>query len=279
MKNEKLIQITCLLVLLGRAIQHLFFDSPIRGILYSALLMKTPLGLFNINFNDYINSPNLDLYITRILLVIGLLFLILSLFFFYLKPFHQKIKNIAFYSATFLLIVVSFAYFKDKSFSVGQFFEYSSQMFLPLFFVIKKRSRKLFLQVIIAITFICHGLYAIGYYPIPGSFVQMIISTLNCSNQSAMFILKIVGLLDFLFAIGIFIPKLDKPFLLYGFVWGFITTFARIYTNFYSDFALSTFSYWLFEFLVRTPHFIIPFILFKIAKKHSYYLSTLQFKY
>lgn len=280
MKINQLIKYTCVLILLGRSVQHIFFDSPIRGLLYSPIIMEWPLSLFNIPFDTYINSPFLDERLNLSLLIIGLCFLISSIAFIFIDKFSKKIKISLVYFTVFLMTLVSFAYFKDKSFSIGQFFEYSSQMFLPLYFIIKeKRRRKLLLQLLIAITFICHGLYAIGYYPVPGNFMQMIISTFNCSNQSALLILKIAGLLDFIFAIGIFIPKIDKPFLIYGLIWGGLTTIARLYTNMYSDFLLSTFSYWLFEFLVRIPHFIIPLVILKFNTKYRVNLPKLLLKY
>lgn len=272
MKLEKFIQYTCSAVLIARAIQHLFFDSPIRGILYSPLLMKPILQLFNIPFNNYINSPSLDINVNLFLNGLGVTFLILGGAFIVYHQILPKIQKVVVFLSVFTLCFLSFAYFKDKSFSIGQFLEYSSQMFLPLFFIIKKHS-KLFLKLIIAITFFAHGLYAIGYYPVPAKFIQMVIMGFHCTNHTALNILKVAGVIDFIFAIAIFIPSLSKPFLLYGIIWGFFTAFARIYTNFYIDFAVSTFSYWLYEFIVRSPHFIIPFVLYPPINKHFVKLS------
>lgn len=273
LKLEKIIKHTCSLVLIARAIQHLFFDSPIRGVLYSPLLMKPFLQLFNIPFDNYINSPYLDNNVNLFLNGLGVAFLMLSAAFLIYPQMHPRIQKVVIFLSVFTLCFLSFAYFKDKSFSIGQFLEYSSQMFLPLFFIIKKYST-LFLKLIIAVTFFAHGLYAIGYYPIPAKFIQMVIMGFHCSNQTALTILKIAGIIDFIFAIAIFIPSISKPFLLYGIKWGFFTAFARIYSNFYIDFAVSTFSYWFYEFIVRSPHYIIPFVLYKQlmnnSLKHSY---------
>lgn len=272
-KTESIMKISLVLLLLGRAIQHLFFDSPIRGILYSKHFVNPVLQLLNINFNDYINSPNLDDSINTFLSTVGILFLILSVSTLFLNQFNPIIKKIILYFSCFMLVLVSFGYFKEKSLSIGQFFEYSAQLFLPLFFIIKKEKQVFFLKIIIAFTFFCHGLYAVGYYPIPANFVQMILSTSTLNNEQAFVLLHLVGLLDFLFAIAIFIPKLKIPFLWYGVIWGFLTSFARIYTNVYVDFFSSTLFYWIYEFLVRIPHFTIPLYLILVQKNNFSFLE------
>ncbi len=136
---EKIIQYTCFLVLLARAVQHLFFDSPIRGILYSPLMMKPILQFFNISFNDYINSSSLDNNVNLFLNGFGVLLFISAILFMFYHLTNKTVQKIIIYTASFLLTIIAFAYFKDKSFSIGQFLEYSSQMFLPLFFIIKKQ--------------------------------------------------------------------------------------------------------------------------------------------
>lgn len=267
-KAKSVIQITLVLLLLGRAIQHLFFDSPIRGILYSKHFVNPFLQLFNINFNDYINSPNLDDNINFFLQLLGVIFFILSILSIFLARFNATARKTIIYSTTFMLTLVSFGYFKEKSLSIGQFLEYSSQMFLPLFFVIVEKRIQLFLKIIIALTFICHGLYAVGYYPVPANFAQMIIAATSFDNSQTLVVLHLVGLLDFIFAVAIFVPKLEQPFLWYGLVWGFLTSFARLYTNIYIDFFSSTLFYWIFEFLVRIPHFTIPLYLILLKENN-----------
>ncbi|KJS04872.1 MAG: hypothetical protein VR77_10040 [Flavobacteriales bacterium BRH_c54] len=272
-KTETIIKITLVLLLLGRTIQHLFFDSPIRGVLYSKHFVNPILQLLNINFNDYINSPNLDDSINTVIIIIGILFLTLSGLTLLLYQLNNTAKKIVLYFSCFMLVLIAFGYFKEKSLSIGQFFEYSSQMFLPLFFLIKKQKQLFFFKLTIGITFFCHGLYAIGYYPIPANFVQMIISGTSFNNEQAFIFLHLVGVLDFIFAIAIFIPKIETPFLWYGVIWGFLTSFARIYTNVYVDFFSSTLFYWIYEFLVRIPHFIIPLYLILMKKNNLSFLK------
>jgi len=277
---NRIISISCFLMLIGRAYQHFFSDSPIRGLLYSPFIMKPFLALINTPFDFYINHPLLDERITLSLKLIGILLFFLSWCFLWIGIFPENVKRVVVYTSCFILMLVSFAYYKDKSFSIGQFLEYAAQMFLPLYFIIKERWLSIFLKSCIAITFFSHGLYAIGYYPIPGNFMQMIIVALKCNNETAFAILHVAGVLDFAFAIGIFIPKLTKVFLYYGLFWGFVTTFARLYTNFHIEFGLANFFYWAMEFLVRIPHFTIPIVLLiglRKSKKITCPQSTSKF--
>lgn len=264
---NRIISISCFLMLIGRAYQHFFADSPIRGLLYSPFIMKPFLSLTGVSFDSYINHPLLDERITLSLKLTGLLLFFLGWCFLWIGIFPENVKRVVVYISCFMLMLVSFAYYKDKSFSIGQFLEYAAQMFLPLYFIIKERWLSIFLKSCIAITFFSHGLYAIGYYPIPGNFMQMIIIALKCSNENALTILYVAGILDFVFAIGVFIPKLSRGFLFYGLFWGFVTTFARLYTNFHIEFGLANFSYWTMEFLVRIPHFTVPLVLLMNLRK------------
>ena len=56
----------------------------------------------------------------------------------------------------------------------------------------------LYLKIAIALTFSAHGLYAIGYYPQPGVFVDMLINILHFSETTAkdfLFVLCLGGLI------------------------------------------------------------------------------------
>ena len=64
------------------------------------------------------------------------------------------------------------------------------------------------LILLIAAVFIAHGLYAVGYYPIPGYFLGMVIDILGLTEQGARNFLLIAGILDFIGAFLIFLPKI-----------------------------------------------------------------------
>ena len=52
------------------------------------------------------------------------------------------------------------------------------------------------LKVAIALTFTCHGLYAVGYYPRPGKFIQMTMTILGTNKEASVIFLNI-GVCEF----------------------------------------------------------------------------------
>lgn len=172
------------------------------------------------------------------------------------------------------LIILAMLYMKNAFFSIGQFFEYTLQFLTPIFlFVLVNRKMKLehllfIFKIAIALTFTCHGLYAVGFYPRPVLFVQMTMTTFGCSEAFAHQYLSAVGYLDFIVAVLIFLPKKwSYPALAYCVFWGLLTTFARIVGNFYPEFWMDSLSKWTPETLYRFPHFLIPLAAMMILKK------------
>lgn len=275
MQNKHLIgwlRFAAFFLFIGRAWQHILYNGPYSTIYYS----NSMLGGFFRYFTgetefEYLSNPNLAVIYDKLNLFLGVLFIgaaVGVLFVNKRKSFFKLIVKIGGY----LLLLVAFGYFVEKKFAWGQFFEYSSQIAIPwlLLMAVKFKMKKRFLSVAklsLAITFICHGLYAIGYYPIPGSFMNMMINVFGMSNEQAILWLKVAGYADFIFAIGIFIPKVGKYFLYYGFLWGFATALARIVANVDGDFLNESLNQYTFEFLVRMPHFILPLILLKYRKE------------
>ena len=196
---------------------------------------------------------------------LGTLFLIAALSTIFISAKAHYLKW-PIYLGTLGLGVICFADFYAKNFYVGQLLEHAAQLTIPVFLisVTNKWNRQrlhLFMKIAIAITFIAHGFFAIGYYPQPGYFIDMMIKGLGVQENIARNSLIFFGLLDFLFAIAIFLPKIAKPALIYGVIWGFTTALARISTNFSFDFISNSLSQYVHEFLIRTPHFILPLIL------------------
>ena len=160
-------------------------------------------------------------------------------------------------------------YCKEKFFSIGQFFEYSIQFSTPIILYILTVKQKftsnliLFFKIIIALTFVCHGLYAVNYYPRPGLFMDMTMNILGLSETSAEYFLLAAGWLDFAIGIGVFLPfRYAKFVLIYATIWGFLTTISRIWAHVYFDFFVDSLNQWWFESAYRLPHFLIPLTLF-----------------
>ena len=112
----------------------------------------------------------------------------------------------------------------------------------------------------IAAVFTAHGLYAVGYYPVPGYFLGMVIDILGFTEQGALNFLLVVGILDFIGSILIFVPKVTRYALIYLAIWGFLTSFARLVAGFSFDFFWELLHLNLYQTIYRLPHGILPII-------------------
>ncbi|MDB3941646.1 hypothetical protein N9406_11850, partial [Verrucomicrobiales bacterium] len=77
----------------------------------------------------------------------------------------------------------------------------------------------------------------------------------------------IVGILDFVICVGIFLPWTRRACLLYAAIWGFLTALARPVAGMDMDLNFFGADRYLHESILRTPHFIIPLFLFFLWKK------------
>lgn len=280
----RFLQWMCFLIFVGRAYQHLFWDAPFRALLWDESLLKGLVEFItSASWVNYVTSPETDRTIQGLIRLNGLFYLFCAFISLFLHKLRQGWGYVILVGA-FSLVFLAFLYTKEKFFHVGQFFEYSIQFSAPvLLFVIIYREISfdrfiLAAKVVIALTFICHGLYAIGYYPRPGSFVDMTINTLQVSEPLAHTLLLAAGVLDFIAAILIFIPILAQPALYYMVIWGFLTAAARLTANVYLDFFWSSFNQWWFEFIVRLPHALLPLLVIMLIKAYSKQRYTMALK-
>jgi hypothetical protein len=169
----------------------------------------------------------------------------------------------------------------DKHYLYGTLLEYSAQFVTPIIFLWYCNGygagRALIVsKIAIAITFIYHGLFAIGYYPQPGNFTDMLIIGFGIQEDMARAALTNIAWMDFLFAGVVLIPfnilyrkevlsKVLKvifiTLLSYAVFWGFMTSIARFYIHFDSQFIWQSFEGFFHEFLVRLPHGVFPMII------------------
>ncbi len=269
-----LLQIAAVSVFVGRAWQHLFWDAPYRVLLWDANLMANLVEkLTSLSWGDYVASPSVDAAIQASIFFSGIFYLLCAL----AAVFIRKLPII---SRVFLLlgsaglVFLAGLYLKEKFYHFGQFFEFSLQFSSPLFLYFVARQKKIsgklvfWMKMAIAATFICHGLYAVGYYPRPGIFVEMTINILGVSETKAIRFLMAAGFLDFLVGIGIFLPKkVAIPFLVYATFWGLATALARVWGNIYPGMVLESLHQWLFESVYRLPQFLVPLAIFVLIRE------------
>lgn len=265
----RILQVAAFTLFLGRAWEHLFWDPPFRALLWQQSLLEWPVNtLLNMEWKAYVTSPIVDRNIQNLIRLNGLFYLLCAVVVLFLQKLPLRVFRFFMFLGSFSLLVLAMLYWKEYFEKFGQFLEYSLQVGAPLFlyyFVAKGVKPKLVMSMKIAtaVTFVAHGLYAVGYYTRPGNFLSMVISMFGVSEETAVLVLNVAGTFDFIAAVLIFLPGWPaRAGLIYCMIWGFGTSIARIWAYFYPDFWQESLFQWTHEFLLRTPHFLIPMFLY-----------------
>ncbi|MGB0523088.1 MAG: hypothetical protein ACPGJS_09015 [Flammeovirgaceae bacterium] len=265
----KPLALLCFFLFLGRSYQHLFWDAPYRTLLWDEAWLEGMVNWFGLDWKSYVTSAQADRTIQLFIKLTGILYLVCALICLAMQNGRfkrlQPILKMGILSLAFLFFLTT----KERFFHIGQFLEHSAQLISPillLYLVNQKLSMEKFqrlLKIAIALTFSCHGLYAIGYYPRPGVFVDMTINIFGCSEAFAHQFLWWAGLLDFVVALFLFIPhpKFQKTAIYYTLIWGLVTALARTVAFVDWSFPLQTLHQNLYQTIFRLPHAGLPFIL------------------
>jgi hypothetical protein len=274
-KEISLIKICVFFLFLGRAWQGLFWDLPLRAFFWDQDLLEGVItSLTNDSWQNYVTnkSINIDTFINRLGAFTGFYWLccaILSLFIRKSWTWPKRILCLA----SFSLFLLALLYYKDRFYALGQLFEYSIQIAAPLILVYvinggqNSKNFRFLLKGIIAVTFICHGLYACSFYPLPGIWVQWCLDILFFQTDvSATQFLLLMGMLDFFAALALFFKFSFKVALWYCIVWGTITALIRVIGNFYINVPLESLHQWAYEMFYRLVHGGIPLLLLWCSK-------------
>jgi hypothetical protein len=265
MKTILKLSVFCLFV--GRAYQHLFADAPYRVLFWDENLLQRVTHFIGITWNTYTFYANL--FAIGLQKMVGFFFLLSGIIVIFAEKL-PRLTRIACQIAAGWLLLLAFLYQKDHFYQMGQLLEYTLQIVTPLIFIqmMENRLSNTFINIAIAFTFSCHGLYAIGYYAVPVSFIEMTLNVFNCSEPNAKIFLKIMGILDFIASIFLFFPKTRHFGIVYCMIWGFLTTIARPCAYAQLDLGMMNFLYWLSEAMIRVPHFGITWSQLIKNEKH-----------
>ena len=275
-KNARL-AISCLwwgsaLLLLARGWQYIYWDSPLRVLVWDEDAFSGVVQRLGWSWTDWVTSQRVSGWIEAWTISLGVVLVlgIVGLLLWARKRDWSNLARALILTATAVLLLHVVLETKGHYWRVGHFAELSLQWTTPiLFLLITTRSINYqlvdyALRIMIALTFIGHGLYAYGYYPVPGHFQQMMISGFGVDNEGALLLLKIAGIFDFIAAALIFLPARGvRNFAIwYIIIWGFLTALARLWS--YSGFSSWEYliSHWFPAFLVRSEHFLVPLGLF-----------------
>lgn len=268
------IKLAAFFVFLGRGLQHFIADTPYRAFFWDETI-------FQLEGNDWSYFSNVlfsDQVIEYLAFGIGMWFLTCSTIII-INPKAAQLRKrfyIVLLIGTFLLFIQAFLSSKDHFFQIPLFLEHITQCCSPLFFLYylsKGWDMKLVLMMktALSITFISHGIYALGLLPVPVHFMEMTMELMNLDENAARLFLTIAGIMDFLVAIMIFLPKkISQSALIYMTVWALLTTFARLFYPLAStEISLALLGIGLSETIFRFPHFLITIVLLIYNKKQD----------
>lgn len=264
-----LIQIAALCVFWGRAWQHWFWDAPYRSLLWDEVWMSGIVEmLLGMNWEDYVTSTAVDKGIQTWIRITAVVYFLAGCAVLVIKYLGKWARTLIWFGLI-NLVLLSLLYFKERFFAVGQFFEYALQMLAPFLVLYVDRQSLVTHRFItglkwaIVLTFTCHGLYAIGYYPRPVHFQEMVMNILHLPENAVKYFLNAAGVLDFVMSIMIFLPwkRIQQLGLLYAIAWGFFTAIARIWAFVHFEYFASSLHQWWYETVFRFPHFLLPLLL------------------
>lgn len=259
--------ISCIAVLVGRAWQHIFWDPPYRTILWDESLFKPFVEkVIGLKWEKYVTDLDVDRTIQNSIIAIGIYFLVVAIACLFIQ-YKKKLISIMVLIASFLLVLLAIAYWKEFFWDLPQFVELIAQWMSPIIFLgtvyAFEKNINVFrlVNITLGLTFIGHGLYAVGLFPLPGNWVDLIINTFNCSESTAKLFLNIVGVGDIIACLLLFFPKFRLIGLYYMLIWGLIAALGRLTGNYIPGLGFLNFLHTnLPEFLFRVPQFLLALL-------------------
>jgi hypothetical protein len=269
----RLLRIATFLTLFGRAWRYIFWDSPLRSLFWDESIFGKVFATFGIDWEKYATNPITDTIIVGLQVGVGLILMAVGFYALFCKKDSKLLKLLPFSSLlTFGMVLLTY---KSRFFQFPMLIEHAAQVLTPSLFYLylKEESSNQFfintLKAAICLTFNGHGFYAIGAYPVPGNFIDMVIAILQVPEQTAISLLVVAAVFDFFASTLIFHGNGIKPALYFCTTWGLLTSLARIVANFDSQFILMSFHQWGPEVLVRLPHFFLPLVLLLILRQSA----------
>ncbi len=267
----RLLQAGTVAVLWGRAWQHLFHDAPFRALLWNERLMAPLVEAWGVEWSGWVSSLYVDRGIQMAIRLSGLCYLVGGVVALFAgRSWCRRCRAwLAWCGAG--LALLAWMYWLEHWRHAAQFLEYALQVAFPLLLwhamggaVPRWTSRMAAcLRLAVSLTFAAHGLYALGVYPVPGSFVKMTTNILPLSEEGARTFLFVAGVLDQVVALGIWLPfgKWRQLCLAYAGAWGLLTAMARPLAWVYSYDLAHTLSLYLPMMVYRLPHVLGPLLL------------------
>lgn len=269
----RLLALCAALIFLGRGYQYIFWSSPLSVLLWDEGLMSPFIeGILGMDWNDYASDVNVSVMMGKLQRSIGWLWSLAAVAAGLSWKINSRWLRLPIFLGTFFLVLHALLETKDHFYHLAQFFEYGIQIGAPALLLTHMagsiQPKKLLVagKIAIAVTFAAHGLYALGFYPVPGNFVDMTIIILGVGESTAKHFLTVVGWLDLLVAVSLFFGPTARYTLLYATVWGLLTAFARVVAGWQLGVEDQFWHQYLYQTVFRIPHGLLPFTIWWMSR-------------
>lgn len=234
-------------------------DSQIRGLVWNEDFWSGHIGM---SWSDFAKQS--DPWISNGLTVLGIGLMLLAI-----APWLRgKLAAGMLWAAFAVLLLDGFAQWFASDYDLGMGIEHSLQIGTPLILLFAGARRwDVVVRVLIALTFVGHGLYAFGLHPVPLIYQTMTMTLLGVGQETGLLVLKVMGVLDFLAAIALFVRPLRLVALGYMVLWGGATALARLVAHVGLERPSYGLDPWIAEMLVRSSHWMIPLVLLLMSRR------------
>ncbi len=242
----------------GWAWQHLVWSVPYGEVLWNPDYFGWLADANGVSWEAYVAEVATDTRIRLATRLLGTVYLCLALLAVMVPPgrwWGQALLAIG----ALLLGVIAFAKYVNAGHAAAMLVEYGGQVLSPLVLALALRcGARAKWPVGIAVlgfccTFIGHGVYALGLVTTPGHYYGMVHTITGLGAEGATTFLLVAGILDVVVCVGLLIPRLRAPCLIYAALWGLATALARPLSGGILESA--------HEAVLRAPHFALPLYL------------------
>lgn len=291
-----LLLLAALAVVIGKGLQGLLHEFPLRALLWDESSFTGIANWLGYEWSEWVSSAEVNQLIVVIIRCMGGSFLLGGVLLCIPSLRYTKLNfaSLAWHSAllTGLLLLAT----KENFWRFGYFIEHALLVGTPLLLLAHLRGKTVYsllpvMRFLTALTFIGHGLYAAGYYPVPFHFALMTMEGLGgiylnftgaeLTEAGAMFFLSVVGWLDFAAALLLLFPWHKVGFsvtanrlilsvaLSWIIPWATLTTAARWWSNSGFSSLEQLVTFWGPEVLIRLPHIFIPVLVWRLIRVYT----------
>ncbi|MFC4995115.1 hypothetical protein [Rubritalea tangerina] len=250
------------------------WDSHIRGLIWNEEAVAPLLAkVSDVSWEDF--ALESDPYITGGIEFLGIALMVGAFLTLLMRIPYFAIFKWALIPLWAIVALDSYSNFFDVHYQEGMLIEYALQVGLPLLFLwVLVFPRQLVAWGWVAcclasMCFIGHGLYAVGHHPVPWLFQNMTMEILGVGESAAKGWLYLMGVLDFIVAIGVLVPWLRKPSLVYMVFWGGVTSIARVLAHYEPAEKFYGMDPWVAEMFVRCSHWLVPLLVLMLLPLKS----------